>query len=56
MDNYFLGKVLNWPAECFHPNIRLTESIGSLGNIEIESKALLKEHEIYMEEFKEKSL
>ena len=51
-EKYFVGEFMNWPLECYHPNLKLLEDVGSIGDIEIECKALLKEHDVYIQDFK----
>lgn len=46
---------MDWEINSFHPIIKIKSLVGKMGDIEIECKALLQEHEIYVEDFSNES-
>ena len=53
LENYMTAKYSEWKTTDYTPNVELVGSLGSLGDIEIECKALLTEYEVNSEDFTE---
>jgi len=45
--SYFEGEYKGWNRNSFYPSVEITSLLGKQGDIEIESQALLVEHNVY---------